>query len=1169
MGWTESQQNAIDARGRNILVSAAAGSGKTAVLVARVIKLITDRENPVDIDKFLIVTFTNAAAAEMKSRISAGLQEKLRTCPGDPLIMRQLSLLPGAQICTIDSFCLDLVRENFFSIGISRDFTILQNSEENILSESALNAVLDELFEESDPDFISLVQMLCPPKNDKALIAAIKALYTYINAQAYPIEWLKNAAEQYNPDISFNETNWNKIIFAYANEIIDSADKLLSESFNFVDPDDEVADKYFKCLNDDKRILCEIRQAVNSGLNAAYDYLSEKISFVAFRVDRAGKNKYSAPFKQEVGERRNIFKELIGSVQSLFVSNAEEYRQDCEKLYPCFNALLKVICRYDEEFKKLKDERNAYTFADGEHFALGLLMDKDKNGNIVRSELANQLKSKYYEILVDEYQDTNDVQDTLFRLLSNGSNRFMVGDVKQSIYRFRLAMPFIFTQKKEKYKDYKNSANGESVKIILDKNFRSRKEICGFTNFLFSKFMSAATGELDYNESEYLNCGADYPNRSLPCVSLKITDGIKKSKISETEAPQIAKLILDKINSKEQVYDAKAKCTRDICFGDFAVLMRRGKGSIPEFAKVFSDYGIPCVSENSGDLFQCSEVKMIISLLRSVDNPMQDIPLLAVMMSPIYGFTPDELTAIKIEGDKIKSSLYTAVVNSNSEKVKSFLADLHMLSQTAVTMPVSEFIRFVCEYKSIFAFASALGNARQRIANINAFIDFAEQFDCSKSVGLTSFIRLVDKIEESDDVIDAKPVCSNAENAVTIMTVHHSKGLEFPVVILAECGRDYVFRETDGLIFNAKNGIAAKVHDDDLMCNQPDIPFTLMKKINRISALSECLRVLYVAVTRAKEQFIAFASVENLENKIAKFAPGIANGKIDPVLCRRYLSDGDFIISAAMMHRGGDVLRELSPVEIKVCDSDFDFDVDLLQSEQAESAAPEIIKPAPNEDIVAEIEKSVSFKYGGIDYCNEPAKRNASALDAAEDDSPDLPIILGKPAFMSTTGLDAAQRGTAMHAFMQFCDFKSAAADLDGEISRLANHSYLTAEQAQALDKKALAALFGGDLGRRLLSADKVYRELNLSSFLPLSKFINRASDEKVLVRGIADCILEENGKLVLIDYKTDKVKSEAELLERYKNQIDFYRTVAAKSLEKEVIEAGLYSFYLGKVCKY
>ncbi len=1168
MGWTEAQQNAIDARGRNILVSAAAGSGKTAVLVARVIKLITDRENPVDIDKFLIVTFTNAAAAEMKSRIATGLQEKLRSHPGDSLIMRQLSLLSGAQICTIDSFCLDLVRENFFSIGISRDFTILQNSEENILSETALNTVLDEFFEESDPDFISLVQMLCPPKNDKALVAAIKALYTYINAQAYPIDWLKSAAEQYNPEISFDKTVWSEIIFAYANEIIDSADRLLTECFEFVDPDDEVADKYFKCLNDDKRILSEIRQAVDSGLDAAYDYFPEKIQFVQFRVDKTGKNKYSAPFKQEVGERRNIFKELIGSVKSLFVSNAEDYKKDCERLYPCFNALLKIVCRYDEEFKKLKDERNAYTFADGEHFALGLLMHKDENGNIVRSELANQLKNKYYEILVDEYQDTNDVQDTLFRLLSNGSNRFMVGDVKQSIYRFRLAMPFIFTQKKEKYKDYKNSANGESAKIILDKNFRSRKEICGFTNFLFSKFMSAATGELDYNESEYLNCGAEYPNRSLPCVSLKITDGIKKSKISETEAPQIAKLILDKINSKEQVYDAKEKRMRDIKYGDFAVLMRRGKGSIPEFAKVFSDYGIPSVSENSGDLFQCNEVKMIISLLRVVDNPMQDIPLLAVMMSPIYGFTADELAAIKIEGEKTKSSLYTAVVNSNSEKVKSFLNDLHMLSQTVVTMPVAEFIRFVCEYKSIFAFAAAFGNAAQRTANINAFVDFAEQFDCSKSVGLTSFIRLVDKIEESDDVIDAKPVSSNAENAVTIMTVHHSKGLEFPVIILAECGRDYVFRETDGLIFNAKNGIAAKVHDDDLMCNLPNIPFTLTKKTNRISALSECLRVLYVAVTRAKEQFIAFASVENLENKIAKFAPGIASGKIDPVLCRRYLSDGDFIISAALMHKNGAELRALSPIEIKVCNSDFDFDVELLQTAEAQNSVSEIIKAEPNEDIIAKIEKSVNFKYTGLDYCNEPAKRNASALDD-ENDLQDSRFILGKPAFMSSTGLDAAQRGTAMHAFMQFCDFKSAAADLGSEISRLEKQNYLTEEQAAALDTKAIGALFGGELGRRLLCADKVYRELNLSSFLPLSHFVCCETDEKVLVRGIADCIFEENGKLVLIDYKTDKVKNEAELLERYKNQISFYRAVAAKSLEKEVKEAGLYSFYLGKVCKY
>lgn len=1168
MGWTASQQNAIDARERNILVSAAAGSGKTAVLVARVIKLITDKQNPVDIDKFLIVTFTNAAAAEMKSRISAALEEKLHDSPRDPLIMRQLSLLPGAQICTIDSFCLDLVRENFFNIGVSRDFTIMQNSEEHILSETALNSVLDEFFDEGYPDFISLVEMLSPPKNDKALISAVKSLYTYINAQAYPIEWLRKAVECYNPDIPFENTEWNDMIFCYAKEALQSAEKILEECFDFVDPNDEVADKYLKCLNDDKRILSEIIKAVNSGIDDAYNYLSEKISFLAFRVDRTGKNKYSAPFKEEVASRRNLFKELIGSVKDLFVSDSSEYKQDCLKLYPSFCALLKVVERFDQEFRKLKDERNAYTFADGEHFALQLLMDYDENGNIVRSELANQLKDKYYEILVDEYQDTNDVQDTLFRLLSNGSNRFMVGDVKQSIYRFRLAMPFIFTQKKERYKNYTDSNKGESAKIILDKNFRSRKEICGFTNFLFSKFMSSQTGELDYNEAEFLNSGADYPERDLPCVSLKVIDGISKSKISETEAPLIAKLIIDKINSKEQVYDSKKKQLRDIRYGDIAVLMRRGKGSIPEFAKVFAQYGIPCISENSGDLFECSEVKLIISLLRVIDNPMQDIPLLSIMMSPLYGFTADELTDIKLESDFSKCSLYTAVVNSDSEKVKSFLGEIFNFSQTAVTMPVAEFIRYLCEYKSIFAFAGALGNSQQRIANINAFIDFAEQFDSSKSVGLTSFVRLVDKIEESDDVIDAKPVGSSTENAVTFMTVHHSKGLEFPIVILAECGRDYVFRETDGLIFNAKKGIAAKVHDDKLMCNQPDIPFTVIKKTNRVSALSECLRVLYVAVTRAKEQFIAFVSVENLEGKIAKFAPGIASGFVDPVLCRRYLSDGDFLISAAMMHKNGDKLRSMSPVFIKTCHSDFELDVELLEPSETDEELQTEEKSKANMNIVEQIEKSVGFTYKGLECCNEPAKRNASELDEAEN-SAEEPIFLMKPAFLNNTGLDAAQRGTAMHAFMQFCDFSAAAADLNKEIERLFKKGYLTDEQAQALDRKALCKLFASELGARMLKSDKIYRELNLSSFLTLADLHKFDSDEKVLVRGIADCIFEENGELVLIDYKTDKVKNEDELLGRYKNQIRFYRNIAAKSLQKNVKEAGLYSFYLGKVCKY
>ncbi len=1155
--WTEQQKNAIDARGGNIIVSAAAGSGKTAVLVERVVRIIADKSNPVDIDKLLVVTFTKAAAAEMKARISARLQQMLIDDPSDNRIMRQLSLLPSAKISTIDAFCQNIVRENFYELNVSQDFTVLDESEADVISDNALNTVLDAFYEKGDADFIRLVESLSNPKDETGLISALKKVYNNISAQPQPLAWLKKVIEAYRPGQSFQNSVWYPNAREYVADRLNYALELSEKCLSFMDVHDDFYGYYSEFLGAENEQCRSLIRAFDKGWDALLDALSN-IKFSRF-------DNKKTDYHIEMAERRKLYKSVISSVRDYMILKAESFERDNLVIYPVLSALYRVVERYSQEYMALKNERNAYTFSDIMHFALKLLMDFDDEGNIIASAAAKELQSQFYEILIDEYQDTNSAQDTLFRLLSNGSNRFMVGDVKQSIYRFRSAMPYIFNQKKEAYKAYNKEAPHGDSRIILDKNFRSRNDICSFTNFLFSRFMSKKAGELDYDENEYLNCGADYPEHNSASISFKITDHCQSSDVDVFEARQIAKLITEKVESREQISDSGAE--RAVCFGDFAVLFRHGSGHIETYAQVLAEYGIPAVCESKSNLLDCEEIKMLLSYLKVIDNPTRDIPLLAVLTSPMYGFTADELAQIKLDSGSAPN-LYARVARSDSEKAKNFIDEIQMLSKVSVTMSVSSFIRYLCEYKSIFAFINALGNGAQRNANIEAFISFAQTFDHSAGAGLTAFLRLVDGASKTGGGIKPANLSTGGENAVKLMTVHNSKGLEFPVVILAGTVRNYNYTDlNDNVLFNEHLGISIKKHNEEMLCRTDTLPHKIMKEVNKNAALSENLRVLYVAITRAKEQFIPFISVNDLKNCIEKNSVRIADGGMEPCICLDIKNDADFLLCAALLHKGGEKLRGCSKIDIPVCESDFELDVDISEFNEGTEISFSHEPAEADDKILSLIDERVNYKYPGLKNQNIVSKLNASQLDGNEEDI--QYFALSKPAFMNESGLTPGQRGTAMHTFMQFCDYAAAKDNLSAEIQRLLSLGFLSKIQADSLDTDRLRDFFNGRLARRIFSADKVYREIKISSFVEANQIFDTESTEKVLVRGIADCVFEEQGKLVLVDYKTDRLKSEQELLDRYKNQIAFYRETVEKTLGMPVKTAALYSFYMSKVCEY
>lgn len=1158
--WTPQQNNAINARGRNILVSAAAGSGKTAVLVERVIKKITDSENPVDIDKLLIVTFTNNAASEMKFRITKSLKEILRKEPFNQNAQRQLNLMPNAKICTIDSFCINLVRENFFELGINQDFTNLDENEASLLEDEIISNLTDELFENNDEEFIKLVEQFNTPGNEKPFINAVKKVRRFIYAQPFPYSWAYKMSELYNSNTAFENSKWFEYIKGEADYLISIAKKCVNNNLallNQID-DSKLNEKFENLFLNDKSLIDNVSDLLNTSWD---DLVKLGVPSFARLVSTA---KLDEELASEIKANRNTYTNIIKKeIPAFFICSKEDYVKSLNTLYPIIKKLIEFVKIVDARLMVEKNERNSYSFSDTEHFAINLLFTPDGD-KIIKKELADRLSAEFEEILVDEYQDTNEAQDLLFAYLSNGHNLFTVGDVKQSIYRFRLAMPNIFNSRRKLYTDYNPNDNEKSSRIILDKNFRSSKGICEYVNFIFSKVMSERVGELDYNAQNRLNFGADYKRNDIPSAQIHILDGAKGEETDTREAMQIAKLIRKKIDSKEQIKDGDEY--RDIRYSDFAILFRSMKNHVDSYVEVFTDMSIPVQCDNSSNLFENNEIKLILSLLRTIDNPTKDISLLSTMMSPIYAFSADELAQIRIENKQ--KNFYFSVVNSQNEKVLNFLEDIKNLKKLSVTMSVSNFIRYLVEDKGIVAFINAMGNGEQRYQNILALISFAQKFDSGVNIGLTSFIRYIDKIIDTDKGIDSKSIVSGKDDAVTIMTVHHSKGLEFPICILAGAARSYNTGElTENLLINTVYGFGLKVHNEERMYNIQSIPYSVIKSKSANELMSENLRVLYVAMTRAKEQFITFVSCQNIERKMQTLYSKLIDGEITPYAVKSCKSDADIILLCSLFHQNAGQLRELAGCRLFANPADFDMSIDIDKSESFEEDEIKLEKAEYQESTVKEIADKLSYKYDYLPLSNVTSKMTASSLD--DSDTNFEYITSSKPAFMNKAEMTPAMRGTAMHTFMQFCNYNFAKDNLDEEIENLVSGGFITEEQGKSLDKKRLASFFNSSLAKRMFNSDKIYREIKVSTFLSANEVYGIDFDDKILVQGIADCVFEENGQLVLVDYKTDRVKDENELLERYKKQLTFYKYAIEKTLKMPVKEVMLYSFYLEKECIY
>lgn len=1160
--WTKAQNNAINADGSNILVSAAAGSGKTAVLVERVKRLITDESLGVNIDDLLVVTFTNAAAAEMKSRISRSLDELISKEPNNTNLLRQMSLLPNAKICTIDSFCINLVREYFFKLDIAQDFRILEDTQKALIEESVIEEIINGMYESKNEDFKALVEMFSTTKSDSDLIKSVKRLDNFITAQPFPFEWLNEVSELYNPEIGIDSSMLKEYAVSELSYILDYFRDSIGYAQSVLYPEDELFEKYGAALENDRAELIRLENVLDKSWDEIRDVLLNlKFSSTPY------KRNYESDVKNIVAETRKLYcgkNSIINSeLIPLFSASSGEIQEDNEVLYPVLKQLISLVREYHEKCFEAKKELNAYTFSDIEHFAIELLFKRNEDGSIIRTDIAEEYRNNFYEILVDEYQDTNTAQDTLFEMLSNGHNLFMVGDVKQSIYRFRLAMPQIFNAKKDSFSHYDKESASVNQKIILDRNFRSAKEICDYSNYLFSMLMTKRVGELDYNEEEYLYANKTPENNGVPHVELNLVQVPDGENADEYEALQIAKKIYDKVSSRELIRDGETE--REIRYGDFAILLRSTKNRIDIYSKALSSFGIPVKADNRTNLFDNNEVSILLSLLRVVDNPTLDIPLVATLMSVFYGYTADEIARARVN---YKANNIYSSISRDTETFSAFLSDLERYRGYAASMSVESFIRQVISDSSFLSVISAMGNYEQRQLNVMKLISLAKSFDSGESVGLTAFIRYIDRVIENNVSLESAEVAGFNDDCVQIMSIHKSKGLEFPVCILAGTAHRYNNDDLKSLILlNDSYGVGLKLINEEHLYRYNSLQYTAIKNMLSVASMSENLRVLYVAITRAENQFMAFASYPDVAKRVNSLSAKITGGSINPYVVKKATCDADLLILPALLHPCGKPLRELCENDVKFLpDEKSVFSVGILSDNV--SAGEETVTTVPySEKLVKEIEEKLSFKYEGAELSGYSAKRNASSLDENEQG---FKFFAKKvPSFISGDTLTGAELGTAMHSFMQYFSYENAAADLENEIQRLEACGRLTELQAKALNRDKLNAFLNNDISARMFNSDKLYREYKISSFVPLCELENTESREPVFVQGIADAVFEESDGLVLVDYKTDVTDTEEELLAMYKNQIAFYKSAVEKSLGKPVKEAMLYSFNLKKCCVY
>lgn len=1203
--WTKEQEEAIKSRGSNLLVAAAAGSGKTAVLVERIITWICDEENPVDIDNLLVVTFTNAAAQEMKERIGIAINKALKANPLSRHLYRQSTLLNKASITTLHSFCLDIVKENFYLLDIDPHFRIADETEAELLRIDVLEDLLEEYYEKcQDGDaFSALIDAYGGQQDDSLIQELIIKLYLFSRSNPWPLHWRKKVVE------NFTSAQWFQWLLPSIKMELEGARESLLEGWRLSgQPQGPLP--YQLVFAQELAMVDDLLGKTQ----ISWEELYQGFIQVGFeRLPRVKKSEFNEVLQERVKSCRDNAKEIINGLKSrYFQRRPEELVLDLSKTKPHLEILCELVQEFYNLYQEAKGKRNIVDFSDLEHYCLKLLLTENSTPeNQEPSELSLKLKARFQEVLVDEYQDINEVQETILRLVTNGTNHFMVGDVKQSIYRFRLAKPELFQDKYESFSPLKHSQNR---RIDLAKNFRCRQAIVDGVNYIFEQIMDKELGEISYNEEAKLVCGALYPEIDSATgingpIELHLLEKDLPEELEEDwtpwerEALVIGRKIKELINGGYCVFDSKRNEYRTLTYSDIVILLRSPKGSAETFLEKFRLLGIPVYAELGSGYFKATEIQIMLSLLKIIDNPRQDIPLAGVLRSPIVGLTSEELALIRLncpQGDFYEGVLGTAQkVDKLGEKLQEFLVQLEKWRTLARQIDLAHLVWTLYRETGYYDFVGAMPGGSQRQANLRALHDRARQYEATSFRGLFAFLRFLERLEENQSDLEGAKALSENENVVRIMSIHKSKGLEFPVVIVAGLGKEFNLLDTRKDVTLHKDlGLGPVYIDPEKRIKYPTIAKLAIDNKIKLETLAEEMRILYVALTRARERLILVGSVRNLKKRAAEWSQAaLTPEKIPDSNLIKAKTCLDWIGSALMKHAGCQPLREVAGGEEHplIVEHNSVWQVHIYQEalfieQEKELAATrdmlEYIKEfAPvqvNPHIYEQIDRRLSWRYTREKLVTKGAKVTVTEiknkfreLDLEAEESKPFRGFSRRPVFMrEKQGLSAAEKGSAYHTVMQHVDLQAPKTPDYWEklLIDLIEREVLSEEQVKAVDIQVIRSFFEGPIGKRIEKAQNVKREMPFSLALPAHEVYDDLDDwgEKVLLQGVIDCLWYEENGWILLDYKSDYVKPDEldEFIQRYQGQINLYARAVENIWKQPVKEKYLYLFSLGKAVR-
>lgn len=1199
MNWTKDQEKAIYDKDSNILVSAAAGSGKTAVLVERIIQKIIKYN--VDIDKLLVVTFTNAAASEMRERVLEAIYKKLDEEPENENLSKQILLLGKANISTIHAFCLEVIRNNFFELDIGSNFRVASEEEIELIKQDVIEDLFDKHYEEKDEMFEKLVETYTPYRDDTPLKELILNIYRFIQSSPFPRKWLEEKVNMFKkPDEEkdFSKSIWGKVLLDdLKDELMDSIGNL-EVILNKVEQDENL-EKIEKLLKSDIEFYKTLHDKLDSW-DDAYKY------YEISSLDRWPTIKgYDSSLIDEAKTVRSSVKDKTKKkLDKVLLYDSKEAFSDIYEVYPILNALKEVVFEFDDNFKKQKIEKNIVDFNDIEHYALSILVKEDESGNMVPTDVAKHYRDKFEEIAIDEYQDSNEVQEFILSTISRGNNIFMVGDVKQSIYKFRQACPALFL---DKYERYSEEGNSDGKKIKLYKNFRSRENVLDITNKIFEEIMTKNLGDnVNYTEEEYLNYGADYPEENdLGIAELHIIDNKKEEKdesivawkdeddeeenkaddvledlrSEEIEAIYVADKIKELIDSKVKVYDRK-QGLREITYKDIVILMRAPSKIGMLYEEELNERDIPVFSDTSNQYIDEIEIQTIINYLKTIDNPVDDIALVATLRSIIGKFNDNELLEIRLSNGR-EESFYKSLTyyrengekESLKNKVDSFLNTLEENKKALDYMSISELIQKIYRDTNFFSYVLFMKNGRVRQANLRMLFERAKDFEKTTYVGLFSFIKFIEKLKINNDDMKSAKIIGENENVVRIMSIHKSKGLEFPVVFLVGTNKKMNLMDLNKDILLHQNvGIGPKYINYDRRITYSTQAREAIRIVSKNESIAEEMRVLYVALTRAKEKLIITGITSDVDKKINKMKElskvfnRRSKGRINEVLLKKYTTYLEWILLVSLSKDLNGIIDikkiEASDIDLEAAEKEnleSDFDFNKKEGESFEDLEKEFSWHAPNEAL---FDMPLKTTVSNI-------KQRYIELNMEEEYKKEINFEKNLPDFMKEEEtVSPARRGTLNHLMLQKLDLSKSHSpeEIKSIKEEWKNKGIITEAEEKSIYEYKIAKFFDSPIAEELKTAKKIEQEKNFTLLLDAKEYYNNAEDSKIIVQGVIDLFYEDkDGNIVLVDYKTDVVNEEIDLINRYNVQLKIYKKALEEYLNKEVSKVFIYSLYLNK----